>query len=157
LAGRFLLAILAVRIVSRPNLLRIFQIRAGVCGRCCLVDFSGALAERHFGLDQSRDFLRRIFYRGAIQLLGEYIPLVFPLHLRGTGEVARQHRRPHFGDRRGVADDYVFESVRESGQDRVVGGLVAGAMPLDGALLTRWLPEPGREQLPKKELNKLNR
>ena len=36
--------------------------------------------------DQDRHLYRRTIHRGAIQLLGNYIPLAFPLHLRGTGE-----------------------------------------------------------------------
>ena len=87
LVGRFLLALLAVPIVSRRALLRCFQIPALV-----VVPFLFWWISQNLGQAESLQtikigiFIAGLFTVSPVQLLGNYIPRVFPVHLRGTGE-----------------------------------------------------------------------
>lgn len=82
LAGRFLLAFLAVQIASRQKLLRIFQIPGLVL--IPLVLFIPA----RFGWDMP---VWGVFAIGLVSVAqfsfwGNYLPMVYPTHLRGTAE-----------------------------------------------------------------------
>lgn len=82
LAGRFLLAILAVRIVSRRALVRIFQIPGlivvpVVFAICATTDVQWM----SFGI-----FFVALLTVGQFSFWGNYLPRAYPLHLRGTGE-----------------------------------------------------------------------
>ena len=82
LLGRIALAVLAVRIVSRRRLLRVFQVPGPR-------RLPAALLERH-GLD-SEAFRWGLFLCGFVAIAqfsfwGNYLPRVYPTHLRGTGE-----------------------------------------------------------------------
>ena len=87
LAGRFALAMLAVVIVSRRNLLRLFQVPALLFVPLFFWWMSGQLADAG-----SLTWIKvGIFVAGFLTVAqfsfwGNYIPLVFPVHLRGTGE-----------------------------------------------------------------------
>jgi MFS family permease len=82
LAGRVLLAILAVRIVSRRNLLRVFQIPGLI-----LLPLIFALAPQHsLNALTVGAFVAGLFTVGQFSFLGNYLPRVYPVHLRGTGE-----------------------------------------------------------------------
>jgi MFS family permease len=82
LAGRFLLAVLAVRIVSRRALVRIFQVPGlivmpVVFAVCATTD----LQWLNFGI-----FFAGLLTVGQFSFWGNYLPRAYPLHLRGTGE-----------------------------------------------------------------------
>ena len=82
LVGRFLLAILAVRIVSRQKLLRIFQI-PGLIVMPLVFAWMGTTSLPLLSVG--------IFFAGLLTVAqfsfwGNYLPRVYPLHLRGTGE-----------------------------------------------------------------------
>ena len=92
LIGRFILAILAVRILSRRNLLRVFQIPGLII--LPVVFFYAALHNRElfslFGVSVTL-FGVGMFLAGMVTVAqfsfwGNYLPLVYPVHLRGTGE-----------------------------------------------------------------------
>jgi MFS family permease len=82
LVGRFLLAFLAVRIVSRRRLLRVFQIPG-------LIVMPIVFA---YAAVTSLDLLYvGIFFAGLLTVAqfsfwGNYLPRMYPVHLRGTGE-----------------------------------------------------------------------
>ena len=82
LAGRFLLAILAVFIVSRRTLLRVFQLPGLILIPLVFL----------FPARESLDLLKwGIGLAGLLTVAqfsfwGNYLPRVFPVHLRGTGE-----------------------------------------------------------------------
>jgi MFS family permease len=82
LTGRFFLAFLAVRIVSRRRLLRIFQVPGMV-----ILPLVFLYAARY-----DLDLLKwGIFLGGLVTIAqfsfwGNYLPRVYPTHLRGTGE-----------------------------------------------------------------------
>ena len=82
LAGRFLLAVLALYIVSRRKLIRVFQIPGLI-----VMPFVFYYAPTHsLELTKWGMFLAGIFTVGQLSFWGNYLPRVYPTHLRGTGE-----------------------------------------------------------------------
>lgn len=82
LVGRFLLAALAVQIVSRRRLLRVFQLPGLII--VPLVFYFAAFHSMQalmFGV-----FLAGLVTVAQFSFWGNYLPRVYPLHLRGTGE-----------------------------------------------------------------------
>ena len=145
LGGRFALALLAVAIVSRRTLLRIFQIPALLFVPLFFWWVSGALND-----PASLTWIKiGIFVAGFLTVAqfsfwGNYIPLVFPLHLRGTGESFAAN----IGGRViGTAAAWITITLSESrppdpAKMALVGAAVAGVYALAGTLITQWLPEP---------------
>jgi MFS family permease len=92
LVGRFLLALLVVRIASRRALLRVFQIPGLVVmplafgfmamnNRLLLTVGGWQITLFDIGI-----FLAGLFTVAQFSFWGNYLPRVYPLHLRGTGE-----------------------------------------------------------------------
>jgi MFS family permease len=82
LLGRFLLAFLAVRILSRRKLLRVFQIPGLVIlPWVFLYPAIHDLQTLKWGI-----FLGGLLTVGQFSFWGNYLPRVYPTHLRGTGE-----------------------------------------------------------------------
>jgi len=82
LAGRILLAVLAVRIVSRRGLLRTFQLPGLI-----LLPAVFLFAPFHsLTLLQWGIFAVGLATIAQFSFWGNYLPLVYPTHLRGTGE-----------------------------------------------------------------------
>jgi MFS family permease len=145
LVGRFLLAVLAVRIVSRRLLLRVFQIPALI-----FVPLFFWWISKNLGNTDSLMWIKiGIFAAGVLSISqfsfwGNYIPLAFPLHLRGTGESFAAN----IGGRViGTAAAWFTITLSAStppnpAKIAVMGAIVAGAYMLIGAILTQWLPEP---------------
>jgi MFS family permease len=82
LTGRVLLAVLAVLVVSRRRLLRIFQVPGLVL--VPVVFFYAATSDLEmlkWGI-----FLIGLLTVGQFSFWGNYLPRVYPTHLRGTGE-----------------------------------------------------------------------
>jgi MFS family permease len=145
LAGRFAFAMLAVAIVSRRALLRIFQIPSLIFVPLFFWWISTSLGNA----DSLLWIKVGIFVAGFLAIAqfsfwGNYIPLVFPLHLRGTGESFAAN----IGGRViGTAAAWFTITLSAStppspAKIAIVGGCVAGAYVLIGAILTHWLPEP---------------
>jgi MFS family permease len=93
LIGRFLLAMLAVRILSRRNLLRVFQV-PGLIVVPLVFAFLVVDNRVLFRLGSDIEvtaFHVGIFLAGLLTVAqfsfwGNYLPTVYPIHLRGTGE-----------------------------------------------------------------------
>lgn len=82
LAGRFLLAFLAVHIVSRRALIRTFQVPGLILIPVVFFYFAThSLEATKWGM-----FVAGIFTVGQLSFWGNYLPRVYPTHLRGTGE-----------------------------------------------------------------------
>src|SRR5207248_11122987 len=82
LLGRILLAFLAIRIVSRRTLLRLFQLPG-----LFLVPLVFLYAAVHnLSLLKVGIFLAGLLTVGQFSFWGNYLPRVYPTHLRGTGE-----------------------------------------------------------------------
>jgi hypothetical protein len=92
-------------------------------------------------------FVAGLFTVAQFSFWGNYIPLVFPLHLRGTGESFAAN----IGGRVfGTAAAWITITLSEAkppdpAKIAVMGAIVAGAYALVGAILTQWLPEPKQE------------
>lgn len=100
LAGRFLLAILALQIVSRRALMRVFQGPGLIIMPLIFWFFLSIENRQFFELDLEwmylgklpittmslGMFLAGLFTVAQFSFWGNYLPLVYPVHLRGTGE-----------------------------------------------------------------------
>jgi|688.fasta_scaffold158865_2 MFS family permease len=145
LVGRVLLAFAALRIASRRMLLRLFQLPALVVVPALFWWISTQLGNAEsLSWIKAGIFLAGLFTVAQFSFWGNYIPLVFPTHLRGTGESFAAN----IGGRvLGTAAAWLtltFAAATPPDPVRIalVGAAVAGTYALLGALLTRWLPEP---------------
>jgi hypothetical protein len=89
LAGRLLLAVLAVHIIGRRRLLRVFIVPGLLL--MPLVFFIAAFDYNPVLFGPVRLFYVGVFIAGLLTVAqfsfwGNYLPRVYPLHLRGTGE-----------------------------------------------------------------------
>ncbi len=82
LVGRVILAILAVLIVSRRRLIRMFQIP----GLVVMPLVFAYAAVRDLSLLYPGIFIAGMLTVGQFSFWGNYLPRVYPIHLRGTGE-----------------------------------------------------------------------
>ncbi len=148
LAGRLTLAFLAVRIVSRRKLLHVFQIPGLV-----IVPFVFGYAGSHsLELTKWGMFLTGFLTVSQMSFWGNYLPRVYPTHLRGTGDGFAAN----IGGRM-LGTGFAFLAAQLSNvmpgdtpptklahACAVVVLIAYGA----GTILSRWLPEPKSEKLP---------
>ncbi len=82
IAGRLLFAFLVIRIASQRRLLRVFLI-PGLIVFSCVYFFAATHSLRllEYGV-----FLAALLMNGPFSLWGNYLPRMYPTHLRGTGE-----------------------------------------------------------------------
>jgi len=166
LVGRFLLAILAVKIASRRMLFRIFQIPSLIFVPLLFWWISNSLGNA----DSLTNVKIGIFIAGLLTVSqfsfwGNYIPLVFPVHLRGTGEsfaaniggrvlgtaaawftISWSTVKPVAAAATAAATT-AAPAMSGPAKMAIVGAVVAGTYALVGTLLTQWLPEPKEEDL----------
>jgi MFS family permease len=146
LFGRFALAALAVVIVGRRKLLRVFQIPALIIVPLFFWWVGGALQSDSLNMVKAGIFLCGFFVVAQFSFWGNYIPLVFPLHLRGTGESFAAN----IGGRiLGTMAAWLTLTFAAMGTDKpspnriaYTAAIVAGGYALIGAICTHWLPEP---------------
>jgi hypothetical protein len=82
LVGRVLLAFLAVRIASRQKLIRLFQIPGLIVLPLVFYFFATSnLETTKYGI-----FLCGLLTVAQFSFWGNYLPRMYPVHLRGTGE-----------------------------------------------------------------------
>jgi MFS family permease len=150
MVGRLALAFLAVVIVSRRTLFRVFQIPSLFFVPLLFWWISGQLANpESIGLIKVGIFLAGFLVVAQFSFWGNYIPLVFPMHLRGTGESFAAN----IGGRiLGTAAAWITLTLAASDKPdpariALVGACVAGGYALVGAILTQFLPEPKAEDL----------
>jgi MFS family permease len=148
MVGRIALAILAVVIISRRNLFRVFQIPSLIFVPAFFVWMSGQLGNPDsLTLIKIGIFVAGFFTVAQFSFWGNYIPLVFPLHLRGTGESFAAN----IGGRViGTAAAWITLTLAASSKPdpariAIVGACVAGGYALIGTILTHFLPEPPKE------------
>lgn len=146
LVGRVLLAFAALRIASRRTLLRVFQWPAILVVPALFWWISTQLGDAgSLPWIKAGIFLAGLFTVAQFSFWGNYIPLVFPTHLRGTGESFAAN----IGGRvLGTAAAWLtltFSAATPPDPVRIalVGAVVAGLYALVGVILTQWLPEPG--------------
>jgi MFS family permease len=148
LMGRVLLAVLAVRIVSRRRLIRVFQIPGLIV---MPVVFAG-IATTSLTWLYPGIFLAGLLTVGQLSFWGNYLPRVYPVHLRGTGESFAAN----IGGRLiGTCFAWLAATLAVTG-DRsfaptkvaLVAAAIGFSVYLVGFIASFWLPEPKREELP---------
>jgi predicted MFS family arabinose efflux permease len=148
LVGRFVLAFLAIRIVSRRRLLHIFQI-PGLIVLPLVFWYAGTTS---LFLTQWGMFLAGLFTVAQFSFWGNYLPRVYPTHLRGTGEGFAAN----IGGRMlGTGFAFVttqLTNVMPGATPQTRLALAAGGVGLcvyaAGLFASRWLQEPKSEALP---------
>ncbi len=145
LVGRVLFAFLAVRIVSRRKLLRVFQwpdlIIAPVVFALC--------ATQNLLFMQVGIFVVGLLSVAQFSFWGNYLPRVYPVHLRGTGEgfAANIGGRMIGTSFAYVTNKLVLAMPGESPTEKMAyaAAAVAASVLLLGSILSFFLPEPGLE------------
>jgi MFS family permease len=148
LIGRFILAMLVLRIASRRNLIRIFQVPGLIVMPIVFAWIATtSLQWLYVGI-----FLAGLLTVAQFSFWGNYLPRVYPVHLRGTGESFAAN----IGGRLlgtsfawvtatlAVTTDRAFAPMKVA----LVAAGVAFTVYLVGFIASFWLPEPPREQLP---------
>lgn len=148
LFGRFLLAFLAVRIASRQTLLRLFQLPGLlVIPLVYFLTASGNLGLTGLTIGI---FFAGLFTVGQFSFWGNYLPRVYPVHLRGTGESFAAN----VGGRMiGTSAAFVTTSLVaplmpvENNFHKVAyaAGAVTLAVFALGLIISFWLPEPSSD------------
>ncbi len=167
LLGRFLLAMLAVYVVSRRNLLRLFLVPCllvaplvfgyGVLHNQELVTFNVGggpiqITAFHVGI-----FLVGLLTVGQFSFWGNYLPTVYPVHLRGTGESCAANLGGRIlGTSFALVTSEVAgllaqggskpSPVQEAANMAYAAAGVVGFVMLAGFLLSFFLPEPVPEK-----------
>jgi MFS family permease len=148
LAGRFLLAFLAVRIVGRRRLLRIFQVPGLlIVPLVFLFPATSDLELFKWGM-----FVAGLLTVSQFSFWGNYLPRVYPTYLRGTGEAfAANVGGRMFGTSAAFVTTQlanVMPGGTPSRQLAYAAGTVALLVYAVGFIASFWLPEPESEKLP---------
>lgn len=138
LVGRFMLASLALVIVSRRWLLRVFQ-WPGLILVPLLYFYP---ARDNLELLKWGIFLAGLFTVAQFSFWGNYLPQAFPLHLRGTGESFAANIGGRMIGTSFAAVTAYLTTLLPSGSTAVAAGIVALFVYAAGSVLSFWLPEP---------------
>jgi hypothetical protein len=146
--GRFLLALLATRIVSRGKLLRCFQLPGLVI--LPLVFYYAAL--HSLTLLQWGIFLAGLLTVAQFSFWGNYLPRVYPTHLRGTGESFAANVGGRMIGTSAALLTTTLANVMPGGnpatQLAYAASVVAFGTYALGLIASSWLPEPEHAELP---------
>lgn len=160
LFGRFLLALLVVRIVSRRQLLRLFQV-PGLILMPIVFGYAAinnrelfSMGDSHVTLFHVGIFLAGLVTVAQFSFWGNYLPRVYPVHLRGTGESFAAN----IGGRMfGTSFAWITSTlaatslVPGTGDPMKMAYAAAGVaffVYLVGLVASCWLPEPSIDALP---------
>jgi MFS family permease len=148
LAGRFILAFLAIRIASRRKLLRVFQIPG-----LFIVPFVFFYpAQENLTMAKAGMFLAGLVTVAQFSFWGNYLPRVYPTYLRGTGESFAAN----IGGRMiGTSAALVTTTLANSmfgatpfAKLAYSAAAVALLVYVVGFISSFWLPEPQQDKLP---------
>jgi len=147
LVGRFILAFLAVRILSRRRLLRIFQVPGlFIVPLVFLFPAVHDLETLKWGI-----FLAGLLTVAQFSFWGNYLPLVYPTHLRGTGEsFAANIGGRMIGTSAALATTQLANVMPGSGAATKLAyaaAAVAFLVYAVGFTASFWLPEPRQDRL----------
>jgi predicted MFS family arabinose efflux permease len=148
LAGRMLLALLAVRIVSRRALLRVFQVPGLV-----VLPLVFALAPvSSVAFAQWGMFFCGVLTVSQFSFWGNYLPRVYPTYLRGTGEsFAANIGGRMIGTSAALVTTQLANVMPGAGPAMKLAyaaSLVGLVVYVGGFIASFWLPEPKSEELP---------
>ena len=148
LAGRFLMAFLAVHILSRRRLLRLFQIP----GLLLIPLVMFIPASRDADMSTLGIFVLGLLTVAQFSYWGNYLPLVYPTYLRGTGEAFAAN----IGGRMvGTSAALLVTSIvrfmpggSASRQLAYAAGIIGLLSYVVGFVASFWLPEPALDATP---------
>jgi MFS family permease len=147
LLGRVLLAVLAVRIVSRRALLWVFQIPGLIVVPIVFFHAADAsLAWAKWGI-----FLAGLFTVAQFSFWGNYLPRMYPTYLRGTGEsfAANVGGRMIGTFAAWVTPQLATTFSGPPGRQLAYAAALVGLLVYIGGVVASFrLPEPTREELP---------
>ncbi len=148
LAGRFALAALALVIISRRKLIRIFQIPGLiVVPLVFLYPAVSNLEALKWGI-----FFAGFFTVAQLSFWGNYLPRVYPTHLRGTGEsFAANIGGRMIGSAAALLTTQVVKLMPGNSPATKLAyaaAVVAAVIYTFGLILSFFLPEPLQEELP---------
>ena len=139
LVGRVALAILALVIVSRRKLIRVFQLP----GLIIMPIVFGWLATTSLSGLYVGIFLAGFCTVAQFSFWGNYLPRVYPVHLRGTGESFAAN----IGGRL-VGTSFAWVTAAFAVTPDLVAACVGFGVYLVGFIASFFLPEPPRDELP---------
>jgi MFS family permease len=148
IAGRLLFAFLVVRIATQRNLLRIFVV-AGLVVFPCVYFFAAthSLVLLEYGF-----FLASLVFNGPLSLWGNYLPRMYPTHLRGTGESFAFNIGARVIGASGVLFTMQLANIMPGGGAAARLAYSAGTLAVLALSLSLigsfWLREPEHAQLP---------
>jgi hypothetical protein len=147
LLGRVALAVLALVILSRRWLFRVFQIPALIFVPLFFWWVSKSLQGENLALIKWGMLAAGFLTVAQFSFWGNYIPLVFPLHLRGTGEGFAANIGGRILGTMAAWITLTLGAVPRGSTNgpaklAMMGAIVAGSYALIGTLLTFFLPEP---------------
>ena len=153
LVGRFLLAFLAVRLVSRRKLLRVFQVPGLIIVPLVfLFPAVNNLTLLKYGI-----FFAGLFTVAQLSFWGNYLPRVYPTHLRGTGEsFAANVGGRMIGTSAALLTTQIASALAMPNDNPATkaahlayaAAAVAFIAYAIGFIASFWLPEPQQEELP---------
>lgn len=146
--GRLLLAILAVHILQRRRLLRVFQMPGLI-----IVPFTFLVAAAgNIRLFMLGNFAIGVLTLGQASFLGNYLPRVYPTHLRGTGESFAHNIGGRMVGTSAALVTTQLSNVIPGGDPTMqlvyACTAVGFSVYLIGFIASFWLPEPAHEELP---------
>jgi MFS family permease len=148
LAGRMLLAYLAVRIVSRRSLLRVFQIP----GLIVLPLVFLYPAVHNLTLLKWGIFFGGLFTVGQLSFWGNYLPRLYPTYLRGTGESFAANIGGRMIGTSAAVLTTQMTALMPAGPPATrlayAAAAVAALVYAVGLIASFWLPEPPKDELP---------
>jgi MFS family permease len=154
LLGRFALAYLALRIVSRQKLLRLFQIPGLILiGLVFFIAAAGNLGENSLTALKYGMFFVGFCTVAQFSFWGNYLPRVYPVYLRGTGEsfaanvggrMVGTAANPITTNLAPLLIASIPELTRPAGI-AYAAGIVGVTVYLIGIAFSFWLPEPPAE------------
>jgi MFS family permease len=147
LVGRFALAFLAIRILTKRGLLRIFQVPGMLM--LPLVFLGPALDDLQmlkYGI-----FLVGLLTVAQFSFWGNYLPLVYPTHLRGTGEAfAANVGGRMIGTSAALVTTTLANSMpggSPAAKLAYAAAVVGTSVYVIGFIASFWLPEPKADRL----------
>jgi MFS family permease len=145
LAGRIVLAALAVHVASRRRLIRLFLVPA-----VFIMPFVFFVATRQsLRMVEWGTFAAGFVTVAQFSFWGNYLPRVYPTYLRGTGESVAANIGGRMIGTGGALVTAELAVAMPAGHALSPLALAAGAVGLASCLIalaaSAWLPEPGRE------------
>jgi MFS family permease len=148
LAGRIILAFLAIRIVSRRRLVHVFQIPGMILLPILFIMApASSVTFVKWGL-----LAVGLLTIAQMSFWGNYLPRVYPVHLRGTGEsFAANVGGRMIGTSAALITTNLVASMPGAtpvARLATAAAIVGTTVYVIGFITSFWLPEPGKEDLP---------